>query len=437
MAKPHLQERDQAIATQLLEHVDGGGALVTVAAPPGSGKTWLTLSAVALARHRGRRVAVATQTNSQADDFCRRLAGEFPRFEGYRLLGGSAEPKGIGASIKEVPNLGDVPVGAAIVVATAAKWGAIGIAEPFDVLFVDEAWQMPWAEFMLCGQVAPRFVLVGDPGQIDPVVTVDVARWETARYPPHAPAPEVIRADPSIGGLRLELPASRRLPEDTVGVIRRFYDFEFEAWSCAGERRLVGSGLGVDPIDRAISLLHEGSIAALTIPTPDEGPPLEEDRELARMAVDVVTRLLRDTEAEIDGQRFRIRPEDIGISATHRVMNSRIWQLLPEQLRCHVRVDTPERWQGLECRVMIAVHPLSGVLRPSPFDLDTGRLCVMASRHTTALIILARDHLSESLETFVPSATQAPGRPDAAGRGHYQNLAFWKDMSSSNRVIAA
>ena len=38
------------------------------------------------------------------------------------------------------------------------------------MLFVEEAWQMAWADFMLLGQVAPRFVLIGDPGQIPPVV---------------------------------------------------------------------------------------------------------------------------------------------------------------------------------------------------------------------------------------------------------------------------
>ena len=58
-----------------------------------------------------------------------------------------------------------------------------------------------------------------------------------------------------------------------------------------------------------------------------------------------------------------------------------------------VSVDTPERWQGLECKVMVMVHPLSGVVRPSAFDLETGRLCVMASRHKAGLLVVTRDHL--------------------------------------------
>src|SRR5207249_8262289 len=65
-----------------------------------------------------------------------------------------------------------------------------------------------------------------------------------------------------------------------------------------------------------------------------------------------------------------------------------------------VRVDTPERWQGLECKVMVVVHPLSGVLRPSAFDLETGRLCVMASRHRAGMVVLSRDHLENTLKGY-------------------------------------
>ena len=49
----------------------------------------------------------------------------------------------------------------------------IDLHDEFDVLFVDEAWQLAWADFMLLSQVAGRFVLIGDPGQIPPVVTID------------------------------------------------------------------------------------------------------------------------------------------------------------------------------------------------------------------------------------------------------------------------
>lgn len=173
----------------------------------------------------------------------------------------------------------------------------------------------------------------------------------------------------------------------------------------------------------------------LTLPTPEAGPPLELDREVASAAVAVVTRLLeRQVEVVIDGKRTRLKPGDIGLCATHHVMNLQMHVALPAELRECI-IDTPERWQGLERKVFVAVHPLSGVTRPSDFDLETGRLCVMASRHKAGLIIVGRDHILDTLEEHLPNAQQALGRPDVAGRGHTQNLGFWKALAEGDRVV--
>ena len=133
--------------------------------------------------------------------------------------------------------------------------------------------------------------------------------------------------------------------------------------------------------DKVIDSLAQGSVAALTIPTPDEGPPMHTDAELAKRAAALVQRLLtRDARVRKDNKTHPLEPEHIGLCSTHRVMNSELDLSLPGSLRGKVIVDTPERWQGLERPLMIFVHPLSGVVRPSSFDLETGRLCVMASR---------------------------------------------------------
>jgi hypothetical protein len=117
------------------------------------------------------------------------------------------------------------------------------------------------------------------------------------------------------------------------------------------------------------------------------------------------------------------------------VMNSAISDALGD-LRRVVRVDTPERWQGLERKVMLVIHPLSGVGSPTGFDLETGRLCVMASRHRSGLVVLARDHVRRTLEDYIPSADQPVGRPDVVGRGHNDHLEFWERLSSNGRVLA-
>jgi hypothetical protein len=85
---------------------------------------------------------------------------------------------------------------------------------------------------------------------------------------------------------------------------------------------------------------------------------------------------------------------------------------------------------------MIVVHPLSGVVRPSAFDLETGRLCVMASRHRAGLIVVSRDHVGATLDSHFPEAEQAVGRPDSAGRGHWQNLGFWQALERRGGIVS-
>ncbi len=437
--RAHLHEKRRAVLAGVLAHVENGEPLLVLKAPPGSGKTHVTLRAVALAAHRRQRVAVATQTHAQADDICRRLAAEFPRTPAFRFAPASRTPIDLGPTITWASSGKDLPHGPAVVVATASKWAASAIDEPYDVLFVDEAWQLAWADFMTLSAVAPRFVLVGDPGQIPPVVAIEVARWQTSRRPPHAPAPAVILRDTSLRARLLSLPVTTRLPPDTVAVVRSFYDFDFDAWTAPGERRLdvCGPPGATTGIDAVLDRLGTGSVAALTLPTPDAGPPLEEDVELAAAAAAVARRLLtRGATVTTEEGTRPLGRDDIGLAATHRIMNTRMNDALGD-LAGRVRVDTPERWQGLERMVMIAVHPLSGVVRPSVFDLSTGRLCVMASRHRVGLVLVTRDHVGRTLADYLPVADQAVGLPDDAGRGHAQNLAVWQKLTEGGRVVRA
>lgn len=426
-----IQELVEASQRQLIEYVLEGGRIAVIKAPPGSGKTYLLMKVVQAAKKM--RVAIATQTRAQSDDICRRLMADFKitpiRFAASGSAGASPCP--VVTDKKELPH------GPCVVVATSAKWGMIDLHDEFDVLFVDEAWQLAWADFMLLSQVAGRFVLIGDPGQIPPVVTIDTGRWETAPRAPHMPAPDLVLQGRHKDLLPLDLPATRRLPFDTVDYIRPFYDFEFSAWAEPGDRAVRVSGKGKDAIDSAIEKLASGSVVALTLPTPPEGPPLEDDQEVAELAGKVAKRLLsREGQAIIAGKKIDLLPEHIGLCSTHRVMNAAMELHLPPALRRKSNVDTPERWQGLERPVMIIAHPLSGVVEPSAFDLETGRLCVMASRHQAGLIIVTRDHVSDTLDSHLPSAEQPVGRPDVAGQGHQQNRKFWDTLLRGDRVVA-
>ncbi len=440
-------DRDRARTAALqtvLEHVEAAQPLLVLKAPPGSGKTYVTLRAVALAAHRGRRVAVAAQTNAQADDLCVRMAEEFPRFTVFRWASSGRTPRDLGRSVRWITRGAEIPEGPCVVVATTAKWSASDPSdEPFHTLFVDEAWQMCWADFMLMGAVAARFVLVGDPGQIAPVVPIDVSRWQTTRRPPHVPAPEVVLRDATLPTRVVALPVSTRLAADTCAMVKAFYDFDFTAWSEPGARRLGFAQPGTDApdgVDAALDLLADGSLALLTLPTPDDAPVQHEDPALAEAIAHVVARLLaRETTVYTEQGARPLVADDVGVTATHRVMNTRIRAALDVLGAAgrRVRVDTPERWQGLERAVMVAAHPLSGMTDPSAFDLGTGRLCVMTSRHRVALVLVSRDHVGDTLTRYLPAATQSVGLPDAAGQGRAMNLRVWQHLHHTGRVVAA
>ncbi len=73
----------------------------------------------------------------------------------------------------------------------------------------------------------------------------------------------------------------------------------------------------------------------------------------------------------------------------------------------------------------------------SAFDLETGRLCVMASRHRIGLVVLARAGVGETLDGLTVSADQPVGRADVTGRGHARHATFWRGLTGGGRFVEA
>lgn len=433
MSRATLDAEYSQLELDLVNYFKTGGRIGVIKAPPGSGKTHLLLAVLAARVAAGARVAVAAQTNSQVDDICRRLAKHHSSIPTTRFGSrSSARPEDVPATVAWVTSTAALPSASGVTVATTAKWALTDVDQPYDLLAVDEAWQMGWADLMQCALVSEGYLLIGDPGQIPPVVAIDVRRWETSPRAPHQAAPEVVLGDPDLRRTAYigSLPSCRRLPAEAVPFVSPFYDFEFEAYASPGTR-------GLDlPSGHPLGLLADGTPVAVMVATPDDGPPVEVDPDVATAVVAVALDLVGVGAIVRDGgvAPRAIRPTDIGVCSTHRVMNFAVQQTLPATL-AGVRVDTPERWQGLERPVMIAIHPLSGVTQPSAFDLETGRLCVMASRHQAGLIVVTRDHVGDTLRNFIPAAEQAPGRPDTVGRGHDAHLRFWSQLVADTRIV--
>lgn len=442
MENKKIDKQYESLRKELISHLDGDGKLAVVQAPPGSGKTYMLLGVVSELIKKGHRVAIAAQTNRQADDIALRWNRDYPKLKCVRLASSSAErPVNFPSKIEWVHKGHELPTSASLTISTASKWTWMKDIEPYDLLAIDESWQLPWAELMQCSKISEKFFLIGDPGQIPPVVSIDVRRWATAPRPPHKAAPDVVLDDPDLREVAMigSLPACRRLPQASVQYVKPFYSFDFEAYAKPLDRIFETKISNKStPTEMAIAQLVSGQPVVLTIETPEEGVPAETDVEIAAKAREVVEILLSGKiKISVEpGERPRkVEPSDIGITSTHRAMNGELKKALGTEY-ADVSVDTPERWQGLERPLMIAVHPLSNVLDPSDFDLETGRLCVMASRHQVGLVMLTRDHVGPTLNKYIPEAAQAPGQPDIVGRGHFAHTSFWNALEQDGRIFA-
>ena len=145
-----IEEQVAAVHGKLVEHVLGGGDLALVKAPPGSGKTYLLLEAAKKALKKRMRVAVATQTNTQADDICRRLHAD--GVPSIRFAETGRPMVDLGSSVTWETKAGKLPDSPCIVVGPSAKWGLVGGLLPFDVVFVEARGSHPF------GRGGPREV---------------------------------------------------------------------------------------------------------------------------------------------------------------------------------------------------------------------------------------------------------------------------------------
>lgn len=444
-----IQQKGDKLHDDLVAGYLEGKRVAVVKAPPGSGKTFMLLRVISTLVENGWRIAIATQTNTQSDDLCQQAA-EHEVLKNHPVTrlaaAGSNPPNGFPSDVAWVEKVTEASEEPGIVIATTAKWATLNSVPAFELFAIDEAWQMKWADMMLCSAVSDKYLLIGDPGQIPPVTNIDVARWGTSDRPPSRAVPDVVlekMPDDSIIG---SLPAVRRLPLASVQYVQPFYDFEFEAFAEQSDRTFVfsnspreGESVHADSdVDSVLELLTSFEPVLATLPTPIDGPPAENDKEIAlavrRLCESLVQKDVRIALGPSETPRL-VTQADIGVSATHRAQIGLIRKTLGGDFS-DIRIDTPERWQGLQKPFMIAVHPLSGVLEPADFDLHTGRLCVMASRHQIGLILLSRDHVEETVANTVTFATQAPGQPDEAGRGRSAHAALLGMLRENGRVIS-
>lgn len=411
---------------------------VIVDSPPGAGKSTLVVELANRLADTGEPVMIVAQTNEQVDDLVDRLAtahghagdpaasqdrkgltigrlsasGYVPTERVVRHLGG---PDALDDSVTIAGKVADLGR-PAVTVATAAKWARTAEADwpegGWRWAILDEAYQMR-SDGLLA--IAPRFaagtaLFVGDPGQLDPFATIDGDRWAGSAWDPTDSAVAVVRAhNPDLPVHRL--PYSWRLPASAAPLVcKAFYPFTpFEAGSGPQDRAMTvpDAGFSADGpagvtgiVDQAIDLAAETGWAFCELPARHT---VRTDAEALEACARVAARLVRREAVVFDpgyADGRQVTADRIAIGAAHRDQAAGIRAALDRHGADlgGVTVDTANRLQGREYDVCIVLHPLSGRRDATAFHLETGRLCVLLSRHRHACIVVARAGIPDLLD---------------------------------------
>jgi hypothetical protein len=366
---------------------------VVVAAPPGAGKTRLVVHlADQLQRRAGLRVAIAAQTRHQAVDVAVRAAAIGAQV-GLLAAKDSARPPGLDPRVHYLAGASHLGRWHGVAVTTTARWLWVNErAYTADVCIVDEAWQLTYADLGGLGSLSAQVVLVGDPGQIAPVVTGSSRRWATWAAGPHRAAPEALVAAYPDAITRLHLPHTWRLGPRTTALIQPAFYAEFPFGSARPPRAIRLSGEDLP------------EFSALLI-SPLAGPA---DPTIATAAADRARELLDSGHlVEADGSVRHLGPDDVAVVTPHVDQASALTARLADLPG--VLVGTANQMQGLEREAVIVVHPLVGYRDTPMFAIDTGRLCVALSRHrahATVLVDMSTDATLRHAHAEAPGDTR-------------------------------
>jgi hypothetical protein len=422
----------EVLATQW----EGVPALV-LNSPPGAGKTGmperLSVQSLALLKER---VMVATQTNEQAFDLARRLGQGFPRLGFFMITSRSLEvPADILAlgNMQIVHSSADLPEGPCVVIGNGAKWSWLDADHcQFDLQIVDEAYQLPDYRFHLIAGLARRHVLIGDPGQIDPVIQAELERWRCDASGPHVPAPRaLIQRHGSV--LQLSLPVSRRLVSDTVSFVQPAFYPELPFVALRDARPLRFATPGIAPMDAPLDAVAAGKTLVMV-----ELPKLlagDVDHDLADEIVWTINRvLIRGAMFEDEGGVKAVTPGMIGVACARVAQVNALRERLGQRLS-GVFVETANRFRGLERPLMFAQHPLSGRADATEFHLDSGRLCVLLTRHRVACWVFGREGISRQLRRYAPVGDRSLGiSDDPEFEGWRANTELMRTLAHRGRI---
>lgn len=422
----------------------------------------------------GRSVGITAFTNKQLWSLAESLGQDVGAENVALVMSNSIDRDTLPPHLAErctIVSSGELDLETPVILATAAMMGMRGYAwktsrdlarhEPlFDVLFVDEAWQLAEHLFDRVSWLSKLHVGVGDVGQLPPLDSSANPWRGDSGYNPYRAWPESYvgitarRLDAERDGVTWvrELPAVWRPTGEQLGLWQAFYPdwAELNCVAAPGDRSIVAGVCATEGADEPTFGEEIG------------GPELVDALMPVRAASDDVWRQLgtgRPTLLEIDGlpeaeaadidvplvaaiealldelvaDGFELRSatygpdgsptgertdgiDDFGgdpLIALLATRNQAVDDMSDVVERLTRRYDLPEgaviastvdSWQGQTNGITVAIHPLSGASKLDEFNSAFGRLAVTCTRATHGLLMVARAGLDDLLAT-------APARP--------------------------
>jgi len=397
LSLPPAAQATRVIDAVLADLTAGEHRGVVVDSPPGAGKSTLVVRASGVLAAADRPLVIVAQTNEQVDDLIARLGVASPELTVGRLSAADYTPS---ERVRAHPGcrvgakVGDLGA-PAVTVGTAAKWATISEGRwPWAI--VDEAYQMRSDALLRVASRFERALFVGDPGQLDPFSTVEVDRWTGLSWDPmHSAVAVLLRHNPDLPVHRL--PVSWRLPYSAAPVVAAaFYPFTgFRSGTGPADRTL---SFGVPAGRAADTVLDQAATSGWGFLELPARFTVRTDAEAAAACALLASRALeRDAVTVSESGTGRLTADRIAIGAAHRDQVAAIRSFLPPSA-AGVTVDTANRLQGREYDLTIVLHPLSGRQDATAFHLESGRLCVLTSRHRHACVVVARAGIAELLD---------------------------------------
>jgi len=389
---------ETTVGKVVLDFFDPDITDITVDAPPGSGKTTALVTAVKhIVTMSEAKIMIITPTRTQVTELVNRLLQVLPasaididlnqRPDTSPMMAALAAKKKE-EKASEMAKAVAVPGHVSVSTVSRLTMRSNRVAQ-YHCLIVDEAYQVTYGDYSLVSGCATKHIMVGDPGQIGPVVTAPQQLWSSFHSTNPTRRLQDVTRSSSFKTSHYSINETWRLGPLTTDVVKALYDFDFES-----KRHPVKITLN----DKELS-----EIEVVDVHTPLSRPKADstDSIQLMRMVGRRVAEFLDSGYVTINGKREKITAKDIAIVAAYNYQVEEAVLVLRSQYggRNPIEVLTADRAQGKEWKIILAIDPACIPGGAAAHTFSTGRLAVMLSRHSGHLTWYGV-HSEEIVDTY-------------------------------------